>query len=165
MKALNTIFSALVLGGALAVSGVSMAQEEPARDAASLSELLGLVKQGQAQEARENAERERRFSADKANQANALEQAKAERARQEQLSTTLEAKFEENELLVAAKQEQLKERLGSLTELFGHLTAHLGNQLFQEQLPIGVLCRHQRHFYVGRQVTRCSGQVTEQLGQ
>ncbi|WP_027950240.1 MotA/TolQ/ExbB proton channel family protein [Haliea salexigens] len=127
MKALNTIFSALVLGGALAVSGVSMAQEEPARDAASLSELLGLVKQGQAQEARENAERERRFSADKANQAKALEQARAERARQEQLSTTLEAKFEENELLVAAKQEQLKERLGSLTELFGHLTAAAGD--------------------------------------
>ncbi len=127
MKALNTIFSALVLGGALAVSGVSMAQDAPARDAASLSELLGLVKQGQAQEARENAERERRFSADKANQAKALEQAKAERARQEQLSTTLEAKFEENELLVAAKQEQLKERLGSLTELFGHLTAAAGD--------------------------------------
>lgn len=127
MKALNTIFSALVLGGALAVSGVSMAQDAPERDAASLSELLGLVKQGQAQEARENAERERRFSADKANQAKALEQAKAERSRQEQLSTTLEAKFEENELLVAAKQEQLKERLGSLTELFGHLTAAAGD--------------------------------------
>ena len=28
---------------------------------------------------------------------------------------------------VAAKQEQLKERLGSLTELFGHLTAAAGD--------------------------------------
>jgi len=127
MKALNTIFSALVLGGALAVSGVAMAQDAPARDAASLEELLGLVKQGQAQEARENAERERRFAADKANQAKALQDAKAERTRQEQLSSTLEAKFEENELLVAAKQEQLRERLGSLTELFGHLTAAAGD--------------------------------------
>ena len=127
MKALNTIFSALVLGGALAVSGFAVAQDAEPRDAASLEELLGLVKQGQAQEGRENAERERRFAADKANQAKMVKDAEAERARQEQLSTRLEATFEANDLAVSAKQEQLRERLGSLTELFGHLTAAAGD--------------------------------------
>ncbi|MEQ8827827.1 MAG: hypothetical protein RIC82_08630, partial [Parvibaculum sp.] len=119
MKALNKIFPALVLGGALAISGAANAQEE----AATLDELLGLVKQGQATEARENAAREREFAAAKADQARLLREAEAERTRQEEESTRLENQFEENELLVAAKQDQLRERLGSLTELFGHLTA------------------------------------------
>ncbi|MEQ9463737.1 MAG: MotA/TolQ/ExbB proton channel family protein [Haliea sp.] len=122
MKALNKIFPALVLGGALAVSGAVNAQE-----AATLDQLLGLVKQGQATEARENAQREREFAAAKADQARLLREAEAERTRQEQESSRLENKFEENELLVAAKQEQLRERLGSLTELFGHLTAASGD--------------------------------------
>ncbi len=122
MKALNKIFPALVLGGALAVSGAVNAQE-----AATLDQLLGLVKQGQATEARENAQREREFAAAKADQARLLREAESERTRQEQESSRLENKFEENELLVAAKQEQLRERLGSLTELFGHLTAASGD--------------------------------------
>lgn len=122
MKALNKIFPALVLGAALAMSGTAGAQE-----AATLDQLLGLVKQGQATEARENAERERQFAAAKADQARLLREAENERTRQEQESTRLENQFEENELLVAAKQEQLRERLGSLTELFGHLTAASGD--------------------------------------
>lgn len=122
MKALNKIFPALVLGSALAMSGTAGAQE-----AATLDQLLGLVKQGQATEARENAERERQFAAAKADQARLLREAEAERTRQEQESTRLENLFEENELLVAAKQEQYRERLGSLTELFGHLTAASGD--------------------------------------
>lgn len=122
MKALNKIFPALVLGGALVMSGTAGAQE-----AATLDQLLGLVKQGQATEARENAERERQFAAAKTDQARLLREAETERARQEQESTRLENLFEENELLVAAKQEQYRERLGSLTELFGHLTAASGD--------------------------------------
>jgi len=122
MKALNKIFPALVLGGALAVSGPAVAQE-----AATLDQLLNMVRQGQTTEARENAERERQFAAAKADQARLLREAEAERTRQERESTRLESVFEENELLVAAKQEQLRERLGSLTELFGHLTAASGD--------------------------------------
>lgn len=122
MKALTKIFPALVLGTALAMSGTAGAQE-----AATLDQLLGLVKQGQATEARENAERERQFAAAKSDQARLLREAESERTRQEQESTRLENLFEENELLVAAKQEQLRERLGSLTELFGHLTAASGD--------------------------------------
>ncbi|MDC0362758.1 MotA/TolQ/ExbB proton channel family protein [Halioglobus sp.] len=115
--------AALALCGALTLSaGPALAQE-----AKSLDELLKFVKQGQAQEAKENRQREQRFSSDKANQAASLKRAEDERARQEALSTELENAFEANELEIADKQELLNEKLGTLTELFGHLTSASGD--------------------------------------
>ena len=100
-----------------------------AQEAKSLDELLEFVKQGQITEARENRSREQAFTNAKADQKRLLEQAKAERARQERISAELEKLFEENELLVADKQKQLKERLGTLAELFGHLTSTAGDAI------------------------------------
>ncbi len=115
--------AALALCGALTFSAGSVL----AQDAKSLDELLGFVKQGQVTEAKENRAREQRFAKDKANQASELKKAEAERTRQEQISAELEDAFEANELLVAAKQKQLKEKLGTLAELFGHLTSTSGD--------------------------------------
>ena len=95
--------------------------------AENLDQLLELVERGQTRASAENQAREQRFSSDKANQAKALKRAEDERLREERRSARLEKKFEENELLIAAKQEQLKERLGTLSELFGHLTAASGD--------------------------------------
>ena len=95
--------------------------------AENLDQLLDLVKQGQARASAENQAREDRFARDKANQVAALKRAEEERAREERRSARLEKQFEENELLIAAKQEQLRERLGTLSELFGHLTAASGD--------------------------------------
>ena len=115
--------AAFALCGALGLSaGPSLAQE-----AQSLDQLLNFVKKGQVAESKENRAREQRFAKDKANQAAALQQAEAERAREEQRSTDLENTFEENELLIVAKQKQLQEKLGTLTELFGHLTSASGD--------------------------------------
>jgi biopolymer transport protein ExbB len=100
------------------------AQEEKAR---SLDQLLEFVKQGQVTEAKENRAREQAFANDKANQAAELQRANAQRTQQEALSAQLEDQFEANELLVVAKQEQLKEKLGTLAELFGHLTSTAGD--------------------------------------
>ncbi|MFT7286695.1 MAG: biopolymer transport protein ExbB [Halieaceae bacterium] len=138
MNALNRIFSVVFVGGALTIAGLAVAQDEAAaveapppdlraEAAANIKQLLEFVKQGQVTDARDNKERERRFAATKANQETLLNEAEAERTREEQRSAQLETMFEENELLVAAKQEQLKERLGALTELFGHLTAASGD--------------------------------------
>jgi biopolymer transport protein ExbB len=140
MNPLNKVLSALVLGGALAVSSVSFAQDEAAdaaaaapepdlkaQAAANLEQLLEFVKKGQVAESRENAERERRFQAAKNDQAKMVKDAENMRTREEARSAKLEDQFEKNELLVADKQEQLKERLGALTELFGHLTAASGD--------------------------------------
>ena len=113
-------------GAALLTTNIAMAQDgdAPARD---LNQLLDFVKQGQVTEARENRAREQRFTQDKANQQAELRRAEAERTRQEQLSAQLEDTFEENELAIAAKQQQLREKLGTLSELFGHLTAASGD--------------------------------------
>ena len=129
--------SALVLTGALLAPAVFAQEAEEAEApppptpqeiaAANLDELLQLVKQGQARASAENKAREERFARDKANQAAALKRAEEERAREEARSARLEKKFEENELLIARKQEQLRERLGTLSELFGHLTAASGD--------------------------------------
>ncbi|MDC3015600.1 MotA/TolQ/ExbB proton channel family protein [Luminiphilus sp.] len=129
--------SALALVGVLSAS-MTLAQEatEPEAPppptpqeiaAENLDQLLDLVKQGQARASAQNKAREDRFTRDKANQAAALKRAEDERTREERRSTRLEKKFEENELLIAAKQEQLRERLGTLSELFGHLTAASGD--------------------------------------
>ncbi|RLA56877.1 MAG: energy transducer TonB [Gammaproteobacteria bacterium] len=115
--------AAIALCGALTLSAGSVL----AQDARSLDELLGFVKQGQVTEARENRAREQRFAKDKANQASELKKVEAERTHQEQISAGLEDAFEANELLVAAKQQQLKEKLGTLAELFGHLTSTAGD--------------------------------------
>ena len=118
--------------------GVAMAQDDAAPEvpagptpqevaAQNMSELLDLVKQGRSRADGENRAREQRFAQDKANQQSELRRAERERAAEEARSARLEKKFEDNELLIAAKQEQLKERLGSLSELFGHLTAASGD--------------------------------------
>lgn len=129
--------SALVVMGAFASAG-ALAQDDAAAEvpagptpqevaAENLDQLLDLVKQGRARAATENANREKRFAADKANQAAELKRAEQERASEERRSARLEKQFEDNELLIAAKQKQLKERLGTLSELFGHLTAASGD--------------------------------------
>ncbi len=98
-----------------------------AQDARTLDELLGFVKQGQTSEAKDNRAREQRFANAKADQARLLKDAEAERTRQERKSGQLEDAFEANDLLVTAKLKQLKEQLGTLAELFGHLTSTTGD--------------------------------------
>jgi biopolymer transport protein ExbB len=116
--------TAVAMLGALTLTAGSVLAEGEAK---SLDQLLGFVKKGQITEGKENRAREQAFAKDKASQAAELQRAEAERAAQEQLSTELEDAFEANELLVGAKQEQLKEKLGTLAELFGHLTSTAGD--------------------------------------
>jgi biopolymer transport protein ExbB len=114
--------SALVAVTLSLSSGLLYAQE-----AKSLDELLNFVKQGQASDAKESRAREARFRKDKSRQAQALAEAKVVRKQEEARSARLEGIFEQNDLAVADNQRQLKERLGTLTELFGHLTSTAGD--------------------------------------
>jgi biopolymer transport protein ExbB len=144
--------AALALCGALLLSGGSVTAQE----AKSLDELLRYVKQGQAAAARENREREQRFANDKANQAAALKRAEEERARQEALSTELENTFEANELEIAAKQQQLKEKLGTLTELFGHLTTAAGDLASNLEVSLASAQYPDRELFLRDLVTKMS---------
>lgn len=130
------LYCAVVVGGA-ALSSTAQAQDEAAaappppdpREVAAenMNQLLEFVKQGAVTEQREARARERRFTAAKNEQQQMLKDAQAERTREERRSARLEKQFNDNELLVTEKQEQLRERLGALTELFGHLTAASGD--------------------------------------
>jgi len=132
LKATTFVIAGLFAGIAVAQDDAA-APEVPAGPtpqevaAQNMSDLLDLVKQGRSRADGENRAREQRFSQDKSNQQSELNRAERERTAEERRSARLEKKFEDNELLIAAKQEKLKERLGTLGELFGHLTAASGD--------------------------------------
>ncbi|WP_086933930.1 MotA/TolQ/ExbB proton channel family protein [Agarilytica rhodophyticola] len=114
----------LAAASAIGFSGIVSAQDEKA---ASLDQLLQLMKDSKISESREHRKREAEFRRNKANQANLLKQAEATKAAEERRSERLETKFKEQDLLVQQKRAQYEERLGSLKELFGHLTSTAGD--------------------------------------
>ena len=95
--------------------------------AASLDELLKKVESGRLQESRENAAREAKFAQNRSQQASMLKEAVAERQAEEARAAKLEAVFDTNEKKLAVAEQTLRERLGSLTELFGHITTTSGD--------------------------------------
>ena len=120
MKKITRIF----LIFSLTFSGILFSQEDtekPDNVALDLDQLLELVKQGRFAESEEAAEREARFTREKNRQATLLANAKAERSRLEAEASRLEATFEANDAKLTLLEDQLKTRLGSLYETFGHL--------------------------------------------
>ena len=100
---------------------IAYSQEEKPDTALSLEQLLELVQQGKFAESEEATEREQKFARERSRQATLLANAKAERSRLEAIATQLEARFEANDAKLVVLEEQLKTRLGSLYETFGHL--------------------------------------------
>ncbi len=124
MKTISMMKKLVVVAGALTLSSTMVLAQDKAT---SLDDLLKKVEQGRYAEAKTNSQREAKFKAAKAEQTKLLNDAKAERARLERLSQQKEKQFEENEILVADAQKRLKERLGTLAELFGYLTSAAGD--------------------------------------
>ena len=108
---------------ALVTMGIAQAQE----DAASMSELLNQIEQGQARDSQEAREREARFSEQRTQQQSLLHQSRAERSRQENTSQRLERLFNDNQQRIIDARAQLDERLGALKELFGVLQTVSGD--------------------------------------
>ncbi len=92
-----------------------------------MAELLRLIEQGQARDSRENRQREAAFAQNKNQQQSLLNQAKAERTRQESESARLEQSFEDNQQQIITARQALDERLGALKELFGVLQTVSGD--------------------------------------
>lgn len=90
-------------------------------EAPSLDELLELMKERRLIENKGHQEREDTFERNRDDQANLLEQAQNEFAREQQRSRELDAQRASNETEIANQQTILDERLGSLRELFGVL--------------------------------------------
>ena len=120
---MKNVILKILLFGALSFSsyGLIAQEEKPQSQALSLDELLELVKSGKFAESEEATKRENRFNREKNRQQTLLANAKAERAKLEAIATSLEATFEANEAKLNLLEDQLKTRLGSLYETFGHL--------------------------------------------
>jgi biopolymer transport protein ExbB len=120
MKRITTIIAAglLVFG-----AGAAQAQD----DARSMQQLLELIQQGQARDSQDARQREAEFARRKNEQQNLLNQARAERNRQERESERLEQLFEDQQAEIVAARTALDERLGALKELFGVLQTVAGD--------------------------------------
>ncbi|WNZ55997.1 MotA/TolQ/ExbB proton channel family protein [Microbulbifer sp. MKSA007] len=137
---MKTSFAKRVLIAAAAglISFSAVAQEK----AASLDDLLKMVQQSKVAESKEHKQREAEFRRQKANQNALLNQAKNTRTAEEKRSADLEKKYQEQEVAVDQKRQQLDQRLGSLKELFGHMSstaadlrANIGSSLVSAQYP------------------------------
>ncbi|HAD10474.1 MAG TPA: energy transducer TonB [Porticoccaceae bacterium] len=123
MKNIKRASVAVLLAGCITLPMQGYAAEQ----AASLDELLRMIRSAKVSESKEHKQREQQFRSEKAQQQKLLNQAKAEKVAQERKSEQLEKLFAENEIKLESQREQLQRRLGSLKELFGHLTSTAGD--------------------------------------
>ncbi|MCW8126772.1 MotA/TolQ/ExbB proton channel family protein [Microbulbifer halophilus] len=112
---------------AVAAAGLISASAAAQEQASSLDELLNMVRQSKIAESKEHKQREAEFRRQKANQQALLTKAENTRASEEARSERLETKYQEQEVMVQQKRKQLDERMGSLSELFGHMTSTAGD--------------------------------------
>ena len=124
------------------------ATEDEAKDPSTPQELLEIVKKGQFADTQDQRDRERKFRNEKNRQAKLLADAKAERARLEREAARLEQRFEANEALLVVAEAQLKERLGSLNEIFGHLAglATEARNIFEQSLSSAQFGKEREQF-------------------
>lgn len=95
--------------------------------AKSLDELLRLVQTAKVSESSEHRQREAEFNKAKDRQVQLLSSARGLKAAEEQRSDQMEKIFADNELRIDVLRVQLDKRLGTLKELFGHLTSAAGD--------------------------------------
>ncbi len=107
-----------------------------------LDELLREVKRSQGVEGKINQQRESRFLQEKNQQQQLLAEAKAQLAKQEQISKQLRSRLDANELELSELETELNEHSGVLGELFGvarqaagDLKADLDQSLVSAQFP------------------------------
>ena len=107
---------------AAAVSMPALAQE-----AKSLDELLNMIQSSTISETQEYRDRENDFKRDQRKQDAELKKAKNAKTAEERRSDRLEQTIRDNDLKLIGLREQRDKRLGSLKELFGHLTGAAGD--------------------------------------
>lgn len=125
MKILSILGSAAIT--VLMFTGMAFFAVAKAEEPVSIDALLQDVRKGRLRDEAEYAQREKAFLARSAEQDALIAAANKRIAELEKQSAELEAVFNANELRVEDKRTQRDERLGSLKELFGHLTAGAGD--------------------------------------
>ena len=126
MKRITLIIAAGLLSIGFATANAQSASEEE-QASRTMAELLELIEQGQSRDSRESRQRESEFKQARNRQQSLLNQARAERTRQENISSNLEQSFEDNQQRIITARQALDERLGALKELFGVLQTVSGD--------------------------------------
>ena len=124
------------------IAAAAMSMPAMAQDAKSLSELLDMIQSSKIAESKEYRDREAAFKRDQRQQATELTNAKNSKTAEERRSDRLEQTIRDNDQVLAGLREQRDKRLGSLKELFGHLTgaagdirANLDQSIVSAQIP------------------------------
>jgi len=117
---LINIFAALFAAVALSAPVV-------ASEAKTLDELLEMIQTAKISETAEYRQREAEFKKDQRKQTQLLKSAENTKAAEERRSDRLEQTIRDNDIKLVALREQRDKRLGSLKELFGHLTGAAGD--------------------------------------
>src|SRR5690606_10484974 len=113
----------LSTGATFAVS----AQEQA--EAKSLDELLQLVRENRAESQRINAEREREFTADRADKQALLREAQAQLNAEQERGERLQNEFSENEVELANREQELENAKGTLGEIQGVVRGAAGDTI------------------------------------
>jgi biopolymer transport protein ExbB len=114
---------AIIIAGVFVAMGAAQAQE----NASTMEDLLEQIQRGQARDSAEAQQREARFAQSRSEQQKLVNDARAERTRQERESERLESLFNTNQEQIVLARAQLDERLGALKELFGVLQTVSGD--------------------------------------
>ena len=117
----------IIIAAGLLCLGMTTAYAQDESDARSMAELLGLIEQGQARDSQIARQREAEFAQAKNRQQSLLNKARANRTREENISESLESRFEDNQQKIITASQALDERLGALKELFGVLQTVSGD--------------------------------------
>lgn len=106
-----------------AVAGLSIAAgfafSASAQQATSLDDLLRIVQENRQSAQRIDQEREQRFTSERANRQQLLQEAQQQFANEEQRSQRLQQQFAQNEIDLANKETELDNMVGTLGEIFG----------------------------------------------
>ena len=143
---------AFCIGASLLLAGPAIAQEDtveqaPLEQADTVLELLELVQLEAREGSRENRERVERFRESRDERQRMLEEVSRQLAAEERRSTTLNRRFEQNEVELAELEQRLETRIGNFGELFGVVRDMVGNtygQLLTSLVSAQYPDRHER---------------------
>mgnify|MGYP000686092531 CR=1 FL=1 len=124
------------------IAAAAFSMSVSAQDPKTLDELLQMIQSAKISESADYRKREADFKSDQRKQASSLKKAQNTKTAEERRSDRLEQVIRDNDLLLAGLREQRDKRLGSLKELFGHLTgaagdirANLNQSIVSAQIP------------------------------
>ena len=124
--------------------------QDPAKEPATLDDLLKQVREGRTADKEEHRQREAEFRAARDQQQKMLEDARAQLRAAERKSEQLEKSYNDNDLRIVDVSEQLDRRLGSMKELFGVLQQVSGDtQGLLENSLTSAQFKNRSNFLVG----------------